>query len=163
VICLEPHKQLYPTLVKNIGHTGLDVTTLNKALGHSDGMNYLAGLYDETKQAHSDGTDGMILETIKFSTLIKQQNLTHIDFLMMDCEGGEYDFFTDENHDWIMNNVRKIAMEIHLATPAHKAKFRKFRDTYLKEFTNFHILSIDYSHCTSWQQCQGHSQCTRQV
>jgi hypothetical protein len=62
----------------------------------------------------------------------------------MDCEGGEYDFFTDENHDWIMNNVRKIAMEIHLATPAHKAKFRKFRDTYLREFTNFHILSIDY-------------------
>lgn len=144
VICLEPHRDLYPTLVKNVGYTGLDVTTINRALGHSDGLNYLAGLYDQNKVSHSDGTDGIMLETIKFSTLVQQQKLTHIDFLKMDCEGGEYDFFTDENREWIHNNVRKIAMEIHLATPAQKEKFRRFRDTYLREFTNFHALSIDY-------------------
>ena len=144
VICLEPHKDLYPTLVKNVSNTGIPVATINKAIGNSDGQNYSCGLYDENKNDHSDGTDGIVLDTIKFSTLIAEQQLTHIDFLKMDCEGGEYDVLNDENFNWIKNNVRKIAMEVHLTTPALKEKFRKFRDTYLKELTDFQVLSIDY-------------------
>jgi len=145
VICLEPQQDLYPTLVKNTSHTGLDVTTINKALGHSDGMNYLCGLYDENIVNHSNGVDDRkIVDTIKFSTLILEQKLTHIDFLKMDIEGGEYDVFNDDNREWIHNNVRKIAMEVHLATDDQKNKFRKFRDTYLKEFADFQVLSLDY-------------------
>jgi FkbM family methyltransferase len=144
VICMEPHEKLVPVLTKNLSRTGLDVTVINKALGPRDGQNYIAGLYDPDKQAHSDGTDGTVLDTIKFSTLIREQNLTHIDFLKMDCEGGEYDFFNDENREWIHANVRKIAMEVHLTTPEQKQKFREFRDTYLTRFDRFEVLSIDY-------------------
>jgi autotransporter strand-loop-strand O-heptosyltransferase len=40
-------------------------------------------------------------------------NVEKIDYLKVDCEGGEYDIFTDENLDYIENNVKKIAGEFH--------------------------------------------------
>ena len=45
--------------------------------------------------------------------------------------------------EWIKNNVRKISGEWHLGNPYLKEKFRRFRDTYLKYFTNFTVHSFD--------------------
>jgi hypothetical protein len=47
-----------------------------------------------------------------------------IDFLKVDCEGGEYDIFTQDNLDFLINNVKKIVGEWHLRTPQLKEKFR---------------------------------------
>lgn len=143
-ICLEPEKDLYQTLEKNLKATGIPFVALNKGIGSKDGVNYLAGLYDDTKTAITDGTDGSMIDTITLKTLIKEQKIDRIDFLKTDCEGGEYDIFNDENFDWIYKNVRKIAGEFHLNTPELKAKFRKFRDTYLRELTSHRIFSMDY-------------------
>ena len=144
VYCVEAHPDLYQTLVSNLSDADVPVTTLNVGIGPQDGINYLAGLFDPDRQAHSDGTDGVMLETITFQTLIKQHGITHIDFLKTDCEGGEYDIFTAENFEWVTQNVRKIAGEFHTTTPELKEKWRQFRDLYLKHFDNFQILSIDY-------------------
>lgn len=142
--CLEPEPELYQTLQKNLAATGVPFVALNQALGARDGINYLAGLYDETKTAITDGTDGVMLDTIKLSTLIRKHNISQIDFLKTDCEGGEYDIFNDDNFEWILKNVKKIAGEFHLNTPELKAKFRRFRDTYLRQMTTHRVLSMDY-------------------
>ena len=144
IYCLEPEKDLYKTLVKNLETTGVEHVAINKGLGARNGVNYLAGLYDETKQEISDGTDGSMIDTTTFFTLVHENKIDHIDFLKTDCEGGEYDIFNDYNFDWIVKNVRKIAGEFHLNTPELKAKFRKFRDTYLRQLTSHHVLSMDY-------------------
>jgi len=81
--------------------------------------------------------------SITFSDFIKENNIDKIDFLKIDCEGGEYDIFTDENFDWIVNNVKKIAGEWHIGGPNPKQKFIKFRDKYLKKFKNYKVW--DYS------------------
>jgi hypothetical protein len=65
--------------------------------------------------------------------------------LKTDCEGGEYDIFNVENLKWIKSNVKKIVGEWHLKLQGHNyvEKFKQFRDTYLIEFNNFQVLSID--------------------
>lgn len=144
VYCLEPEKDLFGTLQRNLATTGLDVTIINKGLSAKNGINYLSGLYDENKVEISDGTDGTMVDTINFHTLVRENNITQIDFLKTDCEGAEYDIFNDANFDWIVKNVKKIAGEFHLNTPELKAKFRKFRDTYLRQLTSHYVLSMDY-------------------
>ena len=143
LICLEPEIEFYQTLEKNLAATGVPFVVLNKALGAQDGTNYVAGLYDETKQAITDGTDGSIMETIAFDTLVREHNLQQIDFLKTDCEGGEYDIFNEKNFGWIQRNVKKITGEFHLNTPELKAKFRKFRDLYLANMVSHRIFSMD--------------------
>jgi len=88
--------------------------------------------------------DGFITQvpTITFKELISRNDLTTIDFLKTDCEGGEYDIFTKENLDFIKNNIKNIAGEWHLGSPDVKIKFRNFRDLYLKTFPNFKIHAV---------------------
>ena len=53
-------------------------------------------------------------KTISFSNLINQYNIEHIDFLKIDCEGGKYDIFSQENINYLKNNVNHIAVEMHI-------------------------------------------------
>lgn len=144
IYCLEPEKNLFQTLQKNLSAANVDFVALDKGLSANDGINYLSGMYDKNKIEISDGTDGSMIDTISFATLIKENNISQIDFLKTDCEGAEYDIFNEENFDWIIKNVKKVAGEFHLNTPELKAKFRKFRDTYLRQCTSHRILSMDY-------------------
>ena len=57
--------------------------------------------------------------------------------------GGEYDIFNSENIWWIKNNIKKITGEWHLSTPELKAKFRAFRDTYLRLFPNHMVSAVN--------------------
>ena len=142
IYCLEPEPDLFRTMQKNL--VGAPVTYINRGIGAQDGTNYMVGMYEAHKTDMSDGTDGRMLDTIRFKTLIQDHDISHIDFLKTDSEGGEYEIFNDENLAWITRNVKKIAGEFHLNTPELKARFRKFRDTYLRQMPTHHILSMDY-------------------
>ena len=83
------------------------------------------------------------METITFKTFVENYSIDQIDFLKTDCEGGEYDIFNNENREFILNNVKKIVGEWHLNTKELKDKFRLFRDTYLIQFNNYEIYSLD--------------------
>lgn len=143
IICLEPNAELFSTLSKNIQALNTEVVAINKGLHNSDGTNLLTGLFDPD-EVDINEEKATLVETISFDTLRKQFMLDQIDFFKLDCEGAEYDIFTDRNLDWITNNVKKIAMEVHLHTPEQKAKFRHFRDTYLTKFPKLWVLSFDY-------------------
>jgi len=142
IYCLEPEADLFRTMQKNL--VGAPVTCINRGLGAHDGVNYLSGMYEASKELMSNGTDGRMLDTIRFDTLIREYDIQQIDFLKTDCEGGEYDIFNEENFAWISRNVKKVAGEFHLQTPELKAQFRRFRDTYLRQMPTHRVLSMDY-------------------
>lgn len=58
--------------------------------------------------------DGVCIETIDFKSFISDYNISKIDFLKIDCEGGEYHIFKEDNLDWIKENCNKIAGEFHI-------------------------------------------------
>jgi FkbM family methyltransferase len=133
VFCFEPSEKEFKTLVNNtIGHP---VTQINKGISNVNSIVMNDHLFG--------GEDQM--ESITFSKFIELYGIEKIDFLKTDCEGGEFDIFNVENLDWIKNNVRKIVGEWHIQLKGHdnKEKFRQFRDTYLKEFPNHRIYSVD--------------------
>ena len=66
------------------------------------GLNYL-----ENSAFHTT------VETITFQDFIKKNNLLKIDFLKVDCEGGENFIFNEMNIKYIRDNVNKIAIEYH--------------------------------------------------
>ena len=138
VFCFEPCEEEFPTLIKNtLGHP---VSHLLK------GISSVNGLVDENKLFNSVMGTQNKMETITFKRFLELYDLPKSDFLKTDCEGGEYDIFTDENFDYIKNNVKKIAGEWHLNEyyyPGVKEKFREFRDKYLSQFDKYEVYSVD--------------------
>lgn len=78
-----------------------------------------------------------------FKEFITNNCIDKIDFFKTDCEGGEYIIFTEENFDYIKNNVKKIAGEWHLSNPEFVKNFIHFRDNILTKFDNYHVMSVD--------------------
>ena len=91
---------------------------------------------------HVYGPDKNNFEIKSFKDILQEYNIDKIDFLKIDCEGGEYDILTEENLDFIKRNVRHIAVEMHI--DAHKdapALYDKFRETFLPHFNNVKFLN----------------------
>lgn len=96
-------------------------------------------IYDNFGESGED----KIVSSKKFMSIIEENNITVIDFLKTDCEGGEYEIFDVENICWLKNNVKKISGEWHLDTIETKQKFREFRDVFLRVFPNHEVYSVD--------------------
>ena len=133
VYCVEPSEEQILTLTQNLKE--IPSTIIPYGLGSKDGI--------EDFKVYGNKINTKSSPSISFDTLISKYNITSIDFLKTDCEGGEYNFFTNENIWWIKNNVKKIVGEWHLSTPKLKQQFRVFRDTYLRLFPNHEIISVD--------------------
>jgi FkbM family methyltransferase len=131
VFCIEPSETEFKTLVKNT--IGYPVTHILKGISDSDSVFESDQVYGTIKS----------LEGISFRKLIEVYGLEKIDFLKTDCEGGEYSIFTENNLALILERVKKISGEWHLGTPELKSRFRNFRDTFLRQFNNFEVYSID--------------------
>lgn len=53
------------------------------------------------------------IKTKTFKNFLIENRISKIDFLKIDCEGGEDFIFNEENKEFIKNNVRKIVLECH--------------------------------------------------
>ena len=131
VFCLEPSEKEFKILVKNT--LGYPVTQINK------GISYKNSVVESDMMFGGESE----MEALTFKKFITLFGLEKIDFIKTDCEGGEYDIFTDDNIDYIKNNVSHISGEWHLKTLEEKIKFRNFRDNYLNQFNKFEVFSID--------------------
>jgi autotransporter strand-loop-strand O-heptosyltransferase len=76
------------------------------------------------------------IKSITFKEFLKLNKINHIDFLKIDCEGGEVFVFIEENKDFIKNNVNKIVLEFHNEQHVNIVN-------YLKDL-NYEV-NIDYS------------------
>jgi autotransporter strand-loop-strand O-heptosyltransferase len=56
-----------------------------------------------------EGSDGFV----NLNDFIRSNNIEKIDYLKVDIEGSEYDFFKTIDKNYLKNNVRKIALEFH--------------------------------------------------
>lgn len=144
VYCFEPCDDLFETLKKNCSYSNNEIVCINKGISNVNGDSILTGMFNSAINELNSSMNHRVTNTTTFETFIKEYTIDKIDFLKTDCEGSEYDIFNDANKKWIKDNVRKIAGEFHLHTEEQKYKFRLFRDTYLKEFSNYRIESMDY-------------------
>jgi len=131
VFCFEPSEREFKTLVKNV--RGYSVIPIPKGISNVNSIVESRFLFGGENE----------METITFQKFINLYNIDKIDFIKTDCEGGEYDIFTQDNLDFLTKNVKKIVGEWHLGTIELKDKFRNFRDNILPHFNNYKILSLD--------------------
>ena len=138
IYCIEPSKQLFPTLVSNTSKfcKTTPIIYINSAI--TDGQSEVKVFSKDNKNIYGGISD---YSSITFKEFTKSYGITKINFLKLDCEGGEYSIFNAENIDWILTNVDKIAAEFHLMYSGYKERFREFRDKYLQRFKNYRVIS----------------------
>jgi len=132
---IEPYERFFKTLYKNLKNYQVSFVR-----GGISGDSVIKINYNE-----------IISEApgIKFEEFIKNNCIEKIDFLKTDCEGGEYLIFTDENFNYIKNNIKKIVGEFHMTKNlifegiCLNERFRKFRDNFLIRFNNYQVRLLD--------------------
>jgi len=62
---------------------------------------------------HYNNAAILSVKTITFKNFIKINKIDFIDFLKIDCEGGEVFIFVDENKEFFVKNVKKVILEYH--------------------------------------------------
>ena len=138
VYCLEPSKNMFECLTNNLSNNK-NITFINKGISHINKNNLSYGNSDNMKLYGGEKN----MDGIKFSKFLNNHKIGFIDFLKLDCEGGEYQIFTDENIEYLLNNVGCIVGEWHLGEVDQKIDFRHFRDKYLKLFKTVEVFSVD--------------------
>jgi len=120
VYSVEPIKSTFENMKKNLD--GYDVVCINKAISDENGVETFALTNVNGNNFSLKNSDGYhpsevineeIVETIRIDQLISDYNIPYIDFLKVDCEGGELDLFQTINKDYLKNNINKIALEYH--------------------------------------------------
>lgn len=139
VYCVEPSKKLLSTLTKNCSNNDA-LVCINHGIVDNPGdkINIFGGEEE--------------FSGITFNQLVKNYSIPHVNFMKIDCEGGEYSIFKEENMNFLKNNVDFIAAEIHLNYEGCRDKFKKFRDNFLVQFSDYKVMS-----CTRQNIFWGHS------
>jgi autotransporter strand-loop-strand O-heptosyltransferase len=140
VYCLEPSVSQYKTLIKNF--TNKPVVCINKGISKENGP---------IRNQYIFGPEGQqeIMFGVTFKTFIEEYGVKNIDFLKLDCEGGEYDILNLENLELVKNTIEKISAEFHLRTPELKEKFKSFIENILPHLKSYKVFSIDGVDITS--------------
>lgn len=110
--------------------------------GHPVSFTNAAITKDSVCKIKWDGFDESV-NTLTFEQFIKLNRLSHVDFLKFDCEGGEYDIFSEGNLPFL-KTIPKIVGEFHLRTGILKENFRHFRDKILPNFKKYKFMSLDH-------------------
>lgn len=107
------------------------------------------GEYTGTSLIKSDGSANVVgsgdteIKLIDFKELLNQANLQRIDFLKIDCEGGEYSILTEEYLPWIKENVKYIAGELHIHSPEQIAQVPLIVELFEKYGFKYKFTTVD--------------------
>jgi len=141
IVAVEPMSAYHDLLFKNsFSDSILDFTLYKNAIGSVDGEILDLEWSSEREK----------VETISFRSIIEQNNLDRINFLKLDCEGGEYNIFTEDNIDYLKNNVDYIAGEFHLNDEQMTESFKKMYKLLIEHNFNLRIESVDGVDNTQW-------------
>lgn len=124
LISVEPVKSTFLLMQKNLSNYKIEY--VNKAVSWKDGTDIFAitsvsgnnyskkyGNPIHQEWGFIEAINEEVVETVNINTLIKQYQLDRIDFLKVDCEGGEVPLFSTIEPDFLKHKVSKIAVEYH--------------------------------------------------
>ena len=120
---VEPMGETFKYLTENLSNFK-NITLINKAISKNGGdMEFLSAnhsgcsiLKDNLEgdgRVIFNGSKSVTVKTTTINNLIKEYNINYIDFLKVDCEGGEKDLFETIDKNYLENNINKIILEYH--------------------------------------------------
>lgn len=117
VYAFEPMPQNFEMLERNLALNGVrNVSAINKAVSDETGSThfFLSGhnTGGHSLYAGDDRTQGIKVETVSLKDFTGENKIKKIDFLKMDCEGGEYRILFG-CPDKTLKLIRRISMEFH--------------------------------------------------
>jgi len=121
IIAVEPSPEVYACLVVNIENTE-NIEIINKAIGYIDGketfLSYpgtsIANRLESIETFATMGlpADTSEVETININTLFEEKSIDIVDFMKINCEGGELNLFATITNSNIAK-IQKIFVQYH--------------------------------------------------
>jgi FkbM family methyltransferase len=119
VYSFEPCPENYATLEMNVQNNHLNsvITPIPKAIGAQAGKRDLL-LCAENDGCHSfypisQHPNAVQVECVTLKQALKENNIDHVDYLKLDCEGAEWEILETIDEETI-SKIRVIVMEFHL-------------------------------------------------
>lgn len=120
VYAFEPIETTFNHLASNLKDYD-NVVAINKAISDTNGETSIkvekasgqSTLIDNQNITRSNPIRIETVETITFNSFISKYDVSYIDFLKVDCEGGELSLFLTIDKKFLKNNVKKIVLEYH--------------------------------------------------
>lgn len=117
IYAIEPSLNNFQQLNKNLGlYKNWNIIPFKLAISSSNGSALLdiSGAFDShfLKKHGEKGFNSETVQTLKFDTFCQKNNISTIDLLKIDIEGGEYDLF-ETSHNFIRKIAKIIMIEVH--------------------------------------------------
>jgi len=118
IIAIEPSPLSVSIMENNLKTSNANITIVNAAVSDQDGSGYLSLENPQNNsmlngKPEQEGTLQFIeVRTLSLSTLLRMKHIEKVDFLKMDCEGGEYKIIMGME-DCDLEKIKVISMEIH--------------------------------------------------
>lgn len=117
VLSFEPHPDNFSLLQSNVSANELhQVKTYNRAVASTEGpLKFYVSSFNTG--GHSIVASGgsqveLIVDAVRLEDILKGENISHIDYLKMDCEGAEVQILRSLASD-TLRRISRIVMEIH--------------------------------------------------
>ncbi len=81
-----------------------EVSSISGKIEYTENIEHYWGLNRKTEK----------VKIINANDFISENNIEYIDYLKIDCEGAELDFFKTLNKDYLQHKIKKITGEIHI-------------------------------------------------
>lgn len=125
VFAFEPVPYLFEKINKTVSLNDIgNVVVENIAIGKDEDSSsfYISKDHNGCHSFYKrDGElDKVTVKSKGLEKYCRENNITKIDFLKLDCEGAEYDILNNDSFEFIKNSIGKIAMEYHDNINNHK-------------------------------------------
>ncbi len=130
IVIVEPDEENFALLSENLklNKAGKVVTTLKMAVGKNNGKaHFNSHFINKGMHSLSDNQgEGRLVKTQTLSSIIKLNQLTKVDIMKVDIEGGERYVFTPENQAWFKTNVNAVHGEWHRGSSLNRRSLKKY-------------------------------------
>jgi autotransporter strand-loop-strand O-heptosyltransferase len=141
IYTIEPDADCCQIIKEKLEKSGVEYKVYNGAIADTNERLYFDGSGLAGHIVHHE-TDRSV-QGITFQRLIEENNIKMIDFLKLDCEGGEYSVINEDNIELFKKVCKKVACEIHLQNPSQKYQAIELFNLLQKHGIDYIITSVD--------------------
>jgi FkbM family methyltransferase len=112
----EPGKKQYNAIIDNLSDTFKNLKINNVAVSKQTGIIsfYENDASTTSSTVFNNNSKTFPVPSITIEDYFKKQNLNKIDFLKIDCEGGEYEIIENISETFLKKKINKICLEYHI-------------------------------------------------